>query len=360
MYPPPPLGYTTLIILAPSKRMEGSTYTHSTAPKPVRSKVKRTTYRDENEENIVSNNIMFDRRVVRGNTYAAQVVTQNAHREVERLRTENERTLKHETRCRRKGELGSPAAPPAVKSRANIEAQTDTFLEELSDRPIEMQIATQTESFMDRPPSPLFIPSKTGVDKETEIPPGDLFNFDLEVKPVLEVLVGKTLRSSMLEVVEEEELIAIQRRQREFEQMRNAEFIEVQRLDAEASRRFAEKQRRVAQEKEISSALDNIQNTAIQEARNEHAQYVPQWIEADAARLLAAQEARRPKSNEIFFHIDIDGTSVKVGPVQVIETDEVSAVEERVYDWLRANCDNIDIKEVIFINWKWTLVTCNN
>jgi hypothetical protein len=239
--------------------MEGSTYTHSTAPKPVRSKVKRTTYRDENEENIVSNNIMFDRRVVRGNTYAAQVVTQNAHREVERLRTENERTLKHETRCRRKGELGSPAAPPAVKSRANIEAQTDTFLEELSDRPIEMQIATQTESFMDRPPSPLFIPSKTGVDKETEIPPGDLFNFDLEVKPVLEVLVGKTLRSSMLEVVEEEELIAIQRRQREFEQMRNAEFIEVQRLDAEASRRFAEKQRRVAQEKERHNQQAELQ-----------------------------------------------------------------------------------------------------
>ena len=44
----------------------------------------------ENEA-LMSNNIMFDRRVVRGNTYAAQVVTQNAQREVERLRQENER-----------------------------------------------------------------------------------------------------------------------------------------------------------------------------------------------------------------------------------------------------------------------------
>ena len=131
-----------------------------------------------------------------------------------------------------------------------MEAQTETFLEELADRPIEAEATTQTEPFLDRPPSPLFVPSKTGVDKETEIPSGDLFDFDVEVKPILEVLVGKTLRISMLEVMEEEELDAIRRRQREFEQMRNAELMEVQRLDAEASRKFAEKQRRVAQEKE--------------------------------------------------------------------------------------------------------------
>jgi len=129
-----------------------------------------------------------------------------------------------------------------------VEAQTETFLEELSDRPIELDSMTQTEPILDRPPSPLFVPSKTGVDKETDIPTGDLFDFDVEVKPILEVLVGKTLRISMLEAMEEAELSALRCRQHEFEQMRNAELIEVQRLDAEASRRFAEKQRRVKQE----------------------------------------------------------------------------------------------------------------
>ena len=113
---------------------------------------------------------------------------------------------------------------------------------------MESEAVTQTEAILDRPPSPLFIPSKTGVDKETDIPGGDLFDFDIEVKPILEVLVGKTLRVSMMEVMEEAELDAIQRRQMEFEQMRNAELVEVQRLDAEASRRFAEKQRRFTQE----------------------------------------------------------------------------------------------------------------
>jgi len=202
---------------------------------------------------------MFDRRVVRGNTYAAQVVTQNAQREVERLRTENERTLRREATRRRREQLEKPSTPPAVDGRAHMEAQTETFLEELSDRPVETEATTQTEPFLDRPPSPLFIPSKTGVDKETEIPLGDLFDFDVEVKPILEVLVGKTLRISMLEVMEEEELDAIKRRQREFEQMRNAELMEVQRLDAEASRRFAEKQRRVAQEKERTRQQAELQ-----------------------------------------------------------------------------------------------------
>jgi hypothetical protein len=51
---------------------------------------------------------------------------------------------------------------------------------------------------MDRPESPLFVKAKTGRDVETQIESGDLFDFDLEVEPILEILVGKTLHVSML------------------------------------------------------------------------------------------------------------------------------------------------------------------
>lgn len=34
---------------------------------------------------------------------------------------------------------------------------------------------------MDRPPSPLFVPAKSGVDAETQVVVGELFDFDLEV-----------------------------------------------------------------------------------------------------------------------------------------------------------------------------------
>ena len=40
----------------------------------------------------------------------------------------------------------------------------------------------------------------SGVDIDTQIYEGDLFDFDVEVKPILEVLVGKTIEQSLLEV----------------------------------------------------------------------------------------------------------------------------------------------------------------
>ena len=42
--------------------------------------------------------------------------------------------------------------------------------------------------------------SWAGVDVDTQIYEGDLFDFDVEVKPILEVLVGKTIEQSLLEV----------------------------------------------------------------------------------------------------------------------------------------------------------------
>ncbi len=68
-----------------------------------------------------------------------------------------------------------------------------------------------------------------------------LFDFDLEVKPILEVLVGKTVEQSLLEVMEEEELANLRSQQREFEELRNAELVEQQRLEEQERRRREEK-----------------------------------------------------------------------------------------------------------------------
>ncbi len=40
---------------------------------------------------------------------------------------------------------------------------------------------TQTDAFLDRPATPLFVPAKMGVDATTQIEAGDLFDFDFEV-----------------------------------------------------------------------------------------------------------------------------------------------------------------------------------
>jgi hypothetical protein len=51
-------------------------------------------------------------------------------------------------------------------------------------------------------------------------------DFDIEVKPILEVLVGKTVEQALLEVMEEEELSNLRSQQRAFEELRNAELVE--------------------------------------------------------------------------------------------------------------------------------------
>ena len=63
------------------------------------------------------------------------------------------------------------------------------------------------------------------------------------MKPVLEVLVGKTMEQSLIEVMEEEELSNLREQQRQFQELRNAELVEQQRLEEEDRRRRVEKVR---------------------------------------------------------------------------------------------------------------------
>jgi len=119
----------------------------------------------------------------------------------------------------------APKTPEPVDGRKHIDVQTESYLEELTDRSrlgfcrsnksgrparslgsdrtsggsagrrrerapchvacrlVEVDIETQTDAFMDRPASPLFVPMKTGVDTDTQIYDGDLFDFDYEVPP---------------------------------------------------------------------------------------------------------------------------------------------------------------------------------
>jgi hypothetical protein len=189
-------------------------------------------------------NIMADRRVVRGNTYAALVLPRDDPAEVAKQREAQRRRL-----MRANATTKRPGTPEAVFGRKHTDIQTDSYLEELTERVVEFEAETQTDFLLDRPQSPLFLPAKVGVDFGTQVLHGELFDFDREVEPVLEVLVGKTLEHGMMEVLEEEELAAIRKRQALFEQTRHAELLDVQRMEAAEKRREEEKLRRLAQEK---------------------------------------------------------------------------------------------------------------
>uniref|UniRef100_A0A3P9KUU3 Radial spoke head 3 n=1 Tax=Oryzias latipes TaxID=8090 RepID=A0A3P9KUU3_ORYLA len=149
--------------------------------------------------------------------------------------------------------------PEAVQGRKHVNVQTESYLEELSDIPEVKETECQTDAFLDRPETPIFLAAKTGKDAATQIYEGDLFDFEEEVQPILEILVGKTLEQSLLEVMEEEELAALMAQQRAFLERRNNELPEVHRLQEQERRRREERERRMAEQRR---ALEEEQEVA--------------------------------------------------------------------------------------------------
>lgn len=239
-----------------------STYTFSSQPKAVQQQQgQRQKFRQAQpnvDESSVFGNIMYDRRVIRGNTYALHTLP--AHAQPDPIEVQRQQEAKRRALARRKArEQIRTRTPEPVHNRKNIDVQTELYLEELSDRIEEADVDVQTDAFLDRPASPLFIPQSTGKDIATQIEDGDLFDFDLEVKPIVETLVGKTVEQALMEVAEEEELSQIREQQREYEELRNAELIELQRLEEQERRLRAEKDRRM---KQAQDALQLEQDVA--------------------------------------------------------------------------------------------------
>ncbi|KAG7392709.1 Radial spoke head protein 3 [Phytophthora boehmeriae] len=234
--------------------MQSGGYEFSAAPRSVaikRSKASSTNNGTANGNSERAQNLMFDKRVYRGSAYVMREETPETPGQGAGPRKVNKaaaRAARNQQQQQQQLQQQRPPTPPPVGGRFHMDVQTDNYLEELTDRNPEVDADTQTDALLDLHPPVSFVPTPSGVEAATQIDGGDLFDFDLEVEPILEVLVGKTLELGMLELLEEIELHEIRQRQELFEQARNAELAEVQRLEAEAKRRFAEKQRRLDEE----------------------------------------------------------------------------------------------------------------
>jgi hypothetical protein len=68
------------------------------------------------------------------------------------------------------------------------------------------QVVTQTDAFQPEPPPPAFKVQKSGIDASTQVYDGDLFHFDIEVRPIVNVIADKIMEQSLMEVQEEMEL----------------------------------------------------------------------------------------------------------------------------------------------------------
>ncbi|XP_043491893.1 radial spoke head protein 3 homolog isoform X2 [Polistes fuscatus] len=203
------------------------------------------------DQTVPCGNIMYDRRVIRGSTFAAPPALIDGEQSIAARQAEARR--RHLARKRAQAQICRvirSGSPPAVPGRKHEPVQTEFYLEELFEKPDELEVGTQTDYFLDRPPTPKYCLVKTGEDVSTQIEPGDLFDFDLEVQPIVEVIVGKTIEQALIEVLEEEEVAALREQQRRFRELRAAERAEANRLQEQERRLREEKDFRLKQHEE--------------------------------------------------------------------------------------------------------------
>jgi len=81
-----------------------------------------------------------------------------------------------------------------------------------------------------------------------QIEDGDLFDFDHEVLPILNVLLGKILQKSRMEVLEEEEIKEMNSKQKYYQNLKNKEMADTKmREEEEIKRKERNEQRKLDQ-----------------------------------------------------------------------------------------------------------------
>lgn len=248
-------------------------YNFEAQPRTVQTKAK---FRDEREaqskvEKDRFHNIMFDRRVVRGNTYSSNMVRmmptdmnnydQNAKTSSNQQtgygrqqQTSSNQGSHHMNTYSMTGQIAM--TPRDLEGLNSISTMTEEYIEVLSDKPEQRHQEAQTDFQLNKP---AVLETKNdrhyyrlnANDKKsisTQIVEDDLlFDFNTEVESILTVLKTKVLEQSRMEVLEEEELAIMKDQHRKYIQLKNAELAEVQRLEANERRISEETGRRIIQ-----------------------------------------------------------------------------------------------------------------
>ncbi len=166
--------------------------------------------------------------------------------------TGGKKTKKGAMKAENLEQMGVPL-PPHLESVGSM----TTEIKEILPTPETFDMEVQTQDYIDLPQIPLFKPEKRGEDAGTQIEKGDLFDFNVEVEPIINVLTFKTLEEARMEVLEEEEIKEMKRQMQDFEKVRNRELEIVQKLECQTIRKEEEKNRR-NQERAIRTKMAKI------------------------------------------------------------------------------------------------------
>lgn len=189
-----------------------ASFTYSSQPHaaPTKPAAKQARYRDPNDTPLT---LMSDPRVVRGSTHSlARKITLSKE---ELSRSQGLATRRGPPESEQKPQ---PSYNYTVKPFATDDIDVSRYLiQQTESRPQKKPLETQTDEFIPRPDTPEYVPAKVGVDIGTQVEDvRDLFDFDKEVTPIVEVIVQKTLDQALFELSSEDELKNLEHAARDF------------------------------------------------------------------------------------------------------------------------------------------------
>lgn len=278
---------------------QSQTYTYTSQPQSLAATQRRSIPHSslnnhENKRYIA--NIMYDKRVIRGaTTKPVKPVDQ-----IQPTRFKPRSTRQYEINTHLFDNTSGnnstvdskqPELSGTYKTDYNhivTSTQTDSIYDELDDTIYTSQHGTQTEAYISiQAVAPQFGTRVIGIDCETQILPGELFNFDDAIRSILNVLCGKIISQSITEVQQETELYELRIQREQWEYQRNLLIGEAQRLEAITRRHWNEKELRkqaeiIRVQNEIKQSNQQVANTLAQQyINNLNDQIIQQMNQSD-------------------------------------------------------------------------------
>ena len=165
-------------------------------------------------------------------------------------------------------------------------------------KPITFEEIIQTDPLPQRPLSPLIWPKKTGIDVETQVNDGDLFNFNEEVKPLVQVIVSKTLEDSRREVLEEEELAEIKEQENKYIKYNKEDEERIKDLENMEKNKFYLKKSKNEKKKRKIEMTKNFQRKLI--SRKKAKDYISRLYKDTSNNLVNRGMFKNPGNNDFF------------------------------------------------------------
>lgn len=249
-----------------------SLFSYSTAPQPIKPAAKYRNKDAAAAAGDVSLSLMSDPRVIRGTTTAPLFSTRPG---AANNLLGGEGTEKEGFRNTKKSSSSKDATSRGTynfefKKYSNDDLDLSLYLTEKNDKANRYPpkiVETQTDEFVPRPPSPEYVPRKTGIDSYTQVEDAnELFDFDVEVTPMLDVIVAKTLEQALFEMNAENELFELNKTMVQFIANADEEEEWVRQKEAETRKESYQKQGDLARMRERAHELlqTNIKVAGVQ------------------------------------------------------------------------------------------------